>query len=143
MTRTRCILINNSFYDLKVAIPTGESKQFRGSDLTWKKDDGTYDVLAEGTIIPIGGTVDVGGIGDPGWADPNQWGWIYFWSEREQKYIQLYIFSSGNNKLHKCSLGYYDKSSSGDNPQPQGMLCSASCKYDKDTNITTATYTYG
>ncbi len=124
MSRTRCIIKNNSGHDLVVAEPGGSLERYRGTD--WGDT-----VLKEGTKIPNGSEIEVGSIEDPG--PTNRWGWIYFYSGAKASYIQLYIMSPRKgNRL--ASLGYYDQNSSEQDPQPSGVVL-GEATYDSHTNI--------
>ena len=114
MSVTTLLVSVSSNYSLKVsAIPFG------GSD--WGNT-----TLAPGTIIPPGTTAyQVGQIGDPGVAETNHWGWLYFWAIPTgggiSFPIQLYI-NEGHSNIVAASAGYYDSCSNEGNPMPSGTI---------------------
>jgi len=137
MSRTKCIVQNNSGYKLTVVIPPAGDDRLRGSD--WTDDNGST-VLPVGTEISPGQKLEVGSISNPSGVSTAHWGWIYFYSEAKNSYIQLYIYiweeDSSNNRY---SLGYFDKNSNKDDPQPSGVIL-GKVTYDSSTNE--ATYNF-
>lgn len=123
-TQTKCIIKNESGENLEVRVPIADGMQFKGEQM--------LGVSTVGTKIADGEEREVGSIGDPDKSEKDYSGWIYFISRFENKFIQLYIKSSKGKEGYVGSLGYYDKDSSEDNPQPHGILSSAT--YNPDTN---------
>ncbi|HWU90982.1 MAG TPA: hypothetical protein VN253_27140 [Kofleriaceae bacterium] len=89
------------------------SPAYRGSD--WGNT-----VMAPGTAIPSQAALFlVGSEGDPGTAESDHWGWIYYSNTVTQQKMQVYLQLNRKNGIVEYGVSNFDKDSSESHPYGQ------------------------
>jgi hypothetical protein len=126
MFGTACVLINQTDCPIEIVQwPNHDDNQYRLA--ACRGTDWGNTPLSAGVTIAPGMRQTIGSIGDPSTTGANHWGWLYFdvvRADGSRVHLQAYTCDT-NGGIGSAQLGYYDSTSTADQPMPSGTCGTA------------------